>query len=173
VGQQLEILGRCFRENPDYLRLLSSPKIPKDERLGLLDALLRERTHPYVQNLLRLLTEKGRLRVFLPCCEAYGRLLDAQHDVLRVEIYAADTLAGEAVEKLIRKLEKRTGKKVKLTCKSDPACIGGIKLLYDGKQLDGTVKGFLSDIKKRLINTPPERQDRNGFDRGSDHKAHS
>ena len=173
VGEQLETLSGCFRENPEYLRLLSSPAIPKDARLGLLEELLREGAHPYVKNLLRLLTEKERLRLFPACCEAYGKLLDMQHDIVRVEVCSADTLTGEQLKKLTRKLEEITGKKVKLTCKADPACMGGIKLLYEGKQLDGTVKGRLNGMEKLLRNTQPERQDRNGFDRRSDHKDHS
>ena len=173
VGQQLETLRECFRKEPDYLRLLAASGIPKAERLGLLDALLRERAHPYVTNLLKLLTEKGKLRGFVPCCEAYGKIRNAQCDVVCVDVYTGERLRGRSLEKLTETLEKRTGKQVKLNCKTDPACMGGIKLLYAGTQLDGTVKGRLDAIKKLLINTAPERQDRNGLARRNDHKDHT
>ena len=49
-------------ENPDYLRLLCTPSVPKEERRGLLDEAWRGNVHPYVLNFMKLLCDNGTLR---------------------------------------------------------------------------------------------------------------
>jgi len=55
--------------------------------------------------------------------------------------------------KLTAKLEKITGKTVELTSRTDPACLGGVRLDYDGKRVDGTVQNRLDAIRSLLKNT--------------------
>ena len=79
-GLEARILGELdeavalFKANPDYLHLLSTPSIPKRERCGLLDEALRDQVHLYVLNFLKILCEKGavRLRTGLPCALQSG-----------------------------------------------------------------------------------------------------
>jgi len=53
-------------------------------------------------------------------------------------------------EALAAKLEAMSGKKITITAKIDPKVLAGIKVELDGKQLDGTVSGRLSGIKRKL-----------------------
>ena len=55
--------------------------------------------------------------------------------------------------KLTAKLIKITGKTVELTNRVDPACLGGVRLDYDGKRVDGTVQSRLDAIRSLLKNT--------------------
>ena len=48
------------------------------------------------------------------------------------------------------KLEKVSGKKIHLTQKTDPTVLAGLRVEMEGKQLDGTVQGRISDISKKL-----------------------
>ena len=56
---ELDEVQQLLKQNPDYLRLLSTPSIPKKERCGLLDEALRGQVHLYVLNFLKILCEKG------------------------------------------------------------------------------------------------------------------
>ena len=66
---ELDEVQQLLKQNPDYLRLLSTPSIPKKERCGLLDEALRGQVHLYVLNFLKILCEKGTLR---SCPAAHG-----------------------------------------------------------------------------------------------------
>ena len=46
-----------------------------------------------------------------------------------------------------------TGKTVELHCRIDPTVLGGIRLDYDGKRVDGTVKNRLDAMAALLKNT--------------------
>ena len=68
---ELDEVQQLLKQNPDYLRLLSTPSIPKKERCGLLDEALRGQVHLYVLNFLKILCEKGTLRELPGCARAY------------------------------------------------------------------------------------------------------
>ena len=57
VLNQLDVLCRSFREEPDFLKLLSTPALPKEERCTVLDNSFREKLQPYLLNFLKILTE--------------------------------------------------------------------------------------------------------------------
>ncbi|MBR5944363.1 MAG: F0F1 ATP synthase subunit delta, partial [Lachnospiraceae bacterium] len=39
---EMEIIKGIFKENPDYITLLSEPSVPKNERLKLVDEAFKE-----------------------------------------------------------------------------------------------------------------------------------
>ena len=62
----------------------------------------------------------------------------------------AAKMTAQQKEKLQKKLEAVTGKTVQLCCRVEPACMGGVRLDYDGKRIDGTVKNRLDAMKEQL-----------------------
>ena len=60
-------------------------------------------------------------------------------------------LTAEQKDKLRKKLEAVTGKTVQLQLRVDPACMGGVRLDYDGNRIDGTVKSHLDSIRAQLF----------------------
>ena len=57
------------------------------------------------------------------------------------------------LKRLKDKLERATGKRVTVKNTVDKSLLGGIKLRYMGRQLDGTLKTKLEGIEKNLKNT--------------------
>ena len=151
--EQLETLQKVFADEPDFLRLLSVPDLSKQERCQLLDTGLRGKVHQYVLNFLKVLTEKGYARGFYDCVAAFRELYDAEHGILRVLAVSAVPLREEQSARLCQKLEAATGRSVRLTNRVDPTCLGGVRLDYDGKRLDGTVESHLNAIREMLKNT--------------------
>lgn len=150
---QLTALRAIFAQEPDYLRLLSAPNISKQERCQTLDRCIGGQVHPYVLNFMKLLTEKGYARYFDDCCKAYTQQYNEDNGILSVRAVSAVALKPEQLEKLTEKLEHITGKKVQLENRVDPSCLGGIRLDYNGKRLDGTVQHRLAEIGSLLKNT--------------------
>jgi F-type H+-transporting ATPase subunit delta len=135
------------------LKLLSSANVPKQDRTQILDESFREKVHIYVLNFLKLLTEKGYIRHFSACYRAYREQYNEDKGILEVSAVAAISLTDSQKERLAEKLTAITGKQIDLICKVDPAVLGGIRLNFDGKQVDGTVKGRLDAMAKALHDT--------------------
>lgn len=153
VLAQLETLNEAFSGEPDFVRLLVSPNVSKQERCAIVDKSFRGKLHPYVLNFLMLLTEKGYARHFGDCCKAYREQYDADNGIVSVLAVTVVALTPTQSEKLTAKLEGAIGKTVRLRNRVDPNCLGGVRLDYDGKRLDGTVRNRLDSIGAMLKNT--------------------
>ena len=153
IGEQLQVLQQSFQQEPDFIRLLSSPNLTKAERCQVLDDSFRGKVHPYVLNFLKILTEKGYARCFSDCCDAYTRHYNADNGILNVTAVSAVALSEGQTERLKQKLSQITGKEIHLRNRIDPAILGGIRLDYDGRRLDDTVSHRLDTIRDLLKNT--------------------
>ncbi len=151
--QQLLSLQGVFAQEREFVHLLSNPGISKQERCALLDDCLGERVHPYVLNFLKILTEKGYIRHVHGCVEAYREQYNADNGIISVLAVTAMPLNCDQHARLKEKLEQVTGKTVELTNRVDPACLGGVRLDFDGKRVDGTVKNRLETLRSQLNNT--------------------
>ena len=153
VLHELKTLSQAFGEEPDFVRLVSTPGIPKAERLEILDRSFRDRVHPYVLNFMKILAEKGYMHSFRECAAVYQKAYNEDHNILPVKVTGAQPLTDEQQSRLRRKLSSLTGKQIELIQCVDPACIGGLRLDYDGKQVDDTVAGRLDRLYSMLKNT--------------------
>ena len=66
-------IRQLFRENPDYIRLLSEPSIPNKERIGLIDKAFGDKAEKYLISFLKLLCERNILAEFSGCCDEFTR----------------------------------------------------------------------------------------------------
>lgn len=145
----LTLAVAAFRENPGYLTLIQNPALIKEERLELLGKAFAG-IHPYVLNFLKLLCERSALSLTAGALEEYRILLYAQRGILPVEAVSAVPLTEEQQKALTDKLAAKTGKTILLENSIDPTLLGGVKLRYEGKELDGTAAGRLSALRRSL-----------------------
>ena len=150
---QLQVLTQVTEQDPKFLTLLSSPSVPKEERCRVLDETLKGKVHPYLLNFLKILTEKGYMKQFPGCCRVFRNLYNKDMGIVCVTCVTAAPLTPELQDRLTKKLSSVTGKTIELTCKVDGACLGGVRLDFDGKQVDGTVRRRLEDVRNLLKNT--------------------
>ena len=150
---ELSALDQSLKAAPEFLQLLSAPNIPKEERVQILDDSFRGKIDPYVLNFLKVLTEKGYMRHFSGCCQYYRQQYNKDNGIVPVVAYTAVPLSDELRRKLTAKLSTVTGKTIELDCRIDPETLGGVRLDFDGRQVDGTVRRRLEDIRGLLKNT--------------------
>ena len=153
IGEELAVLRQSFAAEPAFIRLLGNPALPKEERCRVLDDSFRGKVQPYVLNFLKILTEKGYIRHFDHCCQAYRDCYNQAHDILPVTATSALPLNSDQQQRLTAKLATLTGKTVELTNKVDASVLGGIRLDYDGKQVDDTVRHRMDSVRDLLQNT--------------------
>ncbi|NCC07129.1 MAG: ATP synthase F1 subunit delta [Clostridia bacterium] len=151
VLTSLDFAQQIFAENPDYLKLLSEPSIPRETRTQLIDEALGGELHAYVVNFIKILCEKSALEALPACARAYLELLYKARGIMPVTAASAAALADEQKTALAQKLGNITGKKILLTNIVDEKLIGGVKVSYDGTELDGSVAGRLSAVRQALM----------------------
>ena len=150
ILQELDCAAACIGAQPQYLRLLSMPSIPRAQRRALLEEAFGEQMHPYTVNFLKLLCDGGLLRQLGDCARAYRDCYNQAHGILEVRAAAAVPLDGDTRRRLAEKLAAATGKRIHLTVRVEPELLGGIRLDLDGTRLDGTLRRRLDTIRKSL-----------------------
>lgn len=153
IHGQLQVLRDAFSQEGDFIRLLCSPNLTKEERVRILDDSFRGKVHAYVLNFLKILTEKGYMRSFSDCVSAFTQHYNDDHNILPVTAVTAVAMAQSQLGALTGKLAGLTGKTVVLKNKVDTSVMGGVRLDYDGRRLDDTVSHRLDDIRSLLKNT--------------------
>ena len=153
ILEQLKALNESFRLTPEFIKLLGSHAISKQERCQVLDDSFRGKINQYLLNFLKILTEKGYMHHFPHCCESYEKHYNEDHNILSVKAVTAVPLSGEQTERLQEKLSDMTGRKIALSNRVDPQCLGGVRLDYDGKQLNDTIAHRFQAIRELLTDT--------------------
>ncbi len=150
IWKQMKEIRIIFRENPDYVKLLSEPSVPKDERIKLIEEAFGGQAERYLVNFMKLLCERNLLGEFAGCCEEFTRRYNVDHNIATAVVTSAVALTEEQMKALKDKLEKLSGKTVTLTQKTDPTVLAGLRVELEGKQLDGTVKSRLDGLSRKL-----------------------
>ena len=151
VLEQMHTLRACFKEQPQFLRLLSNMALSKDERVGIIDAAFRGQVHPYLLNFLKILCERGALGEFAGCEEAFRALYNKDNGVVEATVTTGEKLDEAQRERLIEKLRQMTGKQIDLSEKVDPKVIGGVLLEMNGQRYDNTVRHRLESIRRAMV----------------------
>lgn len=153
-GLEEELLSqtRLLREvfDTSYLHLLTTPTVPKCERIGLVAEALDGRVHPYLASFVKLMTERGAAYELCDCFDEYERRYLQKHGILRATAESAVPLTDRQKAQLTSRLESRTGKKIEMTYRVLPALIGGVRLSFDNRLVDDTVRSALSEIASSL-----------------------
>ena len=144
----LETVEQIFREEPLYLSFLSSPGIPKEERLAALKEAFSAHIPEDVLSFLQLMCEKGRITDCFEAFDAYQQLFAESERVLHATITSAVELTKAEKEKLQSKLETVNKSSIHMDYVIDASLMGGISVEIDGKVLDGSLKSRLHDIKE-------------------------
>ncbi len=153
IKEEMTVVRDIFRENPDYIKLLSEPSVKKEERTKLIEEALGDKVQRYLVSFIKILCEKSILNEYDGCVQEYTKRYNSDHNIAEAVVTSAVKLTEEQLSALKLKLEQKTGRKISIENKLDANVLAGLKVEIDGKQLDGTVQGRMSEISKKINET--------------------
>ncbi len=152
VKKDVDDLFEILAQNREYSKLMDTPALTKAERLSLIEAALSPLAACLV-DLAMLLAEQRAAHALPLALSAFTAEYEASRGIERVVAVTARPLTEEQSEKLRLKLAKQTGKHIIVRNEVDPEILGGVKLRYAGKQVDGSVKTRFDNIEKQIRRT--------------------
>jgi F-type H+-transporting ATPase subunit delta len=150
VQEDLASVDNLMKENPEFRNYLLSPQVLTEDKKQLLVDTLAERSAGLLIKFLLLLIDKKRLEHTGEIAEAYTYLFEQLQGILEAKVVTAVPLDGELEQKTIEKLEKETGKTIRLTKTVDPDIIGGMIVVLEDTVIDGSIRHQLDSMKKSL-----------------------
>lgn len=145
----IKAVQKVLSENPEYVKLLDTPALSKEEKLLLIDKAFKQ-VDTYLLNLIKILCENHSVYMFGKTAETFFDLYDEARGIERVEAVTAVPLSEEQKKKLASKLAAITGKQIIIKNTVSKEILGGIQIRYSGKQIDGSVKTRLDSFEKSL-----------------------
>jgi F-type H+-transporting ATPase subunit delta len=144
-------LEDLHRLDPSLQTFLEAPDVLTETKNEVLRDVLGGRVHELVVRLLQLMLQKKRIQHLPVVYGDYRELVEANLGIARARVTTAVPLAQELAEVLRARLERLTGKTVRLECRLDPAVIGGMIVVVGGSVLDGSLRHRLVEVRDHLL----------------------
>jgi F-type H+-transporting ATPase subunit delta len=148
---ELTLFSSIIKESKDLKELLLNPVFGQDEKRAVVDSLLKKTDISNVTaNFLRLLVDKRRIGILPDIESCYRKFMDDALKKIRVDVKTAFPLSAELSEKLQKRMEDLTGRKVEMAVSEDASLLGGIVVGVGDTLYDGSIKTQLHNVRNLL-----------------------
>ena len=151
VAEQVDILAQSFAENPELLKLLTHPKISKEEKISVIENIFKGRFSDDIVGFLVIITEKDRgaeieniLRYFRAKVREYKKIGVAR-------VVSATELSKEQKARVEEKLLQQTSyESFEVDYSVDASLIGGMVIRIGDRVVDSSIRTKLDTMAKGL-----------------------
>ena len=150
-ARRLASMRELFADR-DVAAVLKNPTIATERREALV-ATSPQLIDEEASNLARLLIESNRVDEAAAIEEEFERLTDEAAGRARAIVTTAIELGARDRERVAEELSKQLKKDVRVTLVVDPRIIGGMRLQYGDRVVDGSVAARLEQLRRRLAAT--------------------
>lgn len=151
VIAQLRDFNATVQESSDLRQVLESPAIPKARKRAVLkDIAERLGFARIVRNFILVLGDHGRAAALAQMVDAFEIVFDERQGFVSAEVKSAFDLNPAQQDELSGELSKLAGSKVRMRFAVDPDLIGGVTAKIASRVYDGSVRGQLAEMQKRL-----------------------
>jgi F-type H+-transporting ATPase subunit delta len=148
---ELTRLNAAFAASAELQDLWLNPANGRDERLKAIELLTGAlQISPVIQNLLKLLVERGRVADLGVLSRAFQEMCDEKAGRVRALVTSAKPLGAEQAGRLQAALAAMTSRQITLETAVDPALIGGVVTQVGSTVLDGSLRTQLLTLQKTL-----------------------
>lgn len=149
--EQLESFFSLLSGETKMRQLFENPTIAADRRKTMFKTIADSLSYDtMVRNFLDLLIERNRLELLGEIINSYRKLLDEKLGLVRAHVTTAIPLDAQQQRELATKLERVTGKQVRMDVAVDSTLIGGVIAQVGSTIYDGSVRQQLQTFKRRL-----------------------
>ncbi len=149
VHAGMKRLGQLAAEN-EFRGLLLDPRLTETRKASAIQEFLGGDAEGPLNGLLDLLQRRKRTALLAEIPAAFELLVDESAGRVRGVVESAQELDDAALAALQSSLSQGTGKEVILEPSVVPELLGGVRVTLAGTRYDGSARGRLDQITKRL-----------------------
>ena len=151
IAEQVNVLADAFAENKELIKLLSHPKISKEEKINVIESIFKGRMSDDIVGFLVIIVEKDRgseiediLKLFQAKVREYKKIGVAL-------VTSAIELSTEQKQKVEQKLLQQTAyESFEVDYKVDESLIGGMIIRIGDRVVDSSIRSKLDNLTKEL-----------------------
>lgn len=138
-----------FRQNPDFQGFLENPAINYAEKSRTIDKTLAGGFSQEMRDFLKLLLKKERISLFGDIVK-YARIKYAHGEKAPAVMYTTYVMSTDFLGRFKTALEDKLHTGLQLYIDLAPDMLGGVRVVFGNKILDGSVKKRFENLKRKL-----------------------
>ena len=147
----LEEVAELLRREPRVREFLETPRVSTEERKRAVRAAFDGNVpEPFLRFLL-VVIEKRRQALLREIASEYVKLVDEVHGRVRADITLAREADADLQQEIVASLEKRLGRTVVPTFRSDPDIVGGVLIRVGDELYDGSLRRRIAGLRRRMM----------------------
>jgi F-type H+-transporting ATPase subunit delta len=148
---QLRSLDALIHGSPDLKNIFLSPAVSSRDKGKVVWRLAESLgMNKLVRNFVHLVVRNRRANLLPQILSSFEKVLDERAGMAKVEVASALPLTDPARAGLESQLARYTGKRVRCNYSVDPSLIGGVVARIGSRVYDGSVRGQLEILRRRL-----------------------
>ena len=148
--EEVKGLISVFKENADFIVVLSSSFLSVEDRIKILEDSLKGISSDIV-SLLKVVIENHRTQMIPDVLESFNSYCNKHNGVVEGYLYSSMRLDESRIKQIEEKIAKVENRKVELKNVIDPTLLGGVKIVIHDRIYDGSLKHHLENMKKDLL----------------------
>lgn len=148
---ELKSFESALHDSPELTNALVTPSVAGSRKkavVGKVAEILK--LSRITRNFLFVLVDHRRIPALPGIIQDLEEVLDQRLGLARAEVASAAELTEAQQKALSSQLERLTGKRIRMRFSTDPALIGGAVARIGSTVYDGSVRGQLASLERRL-----------------------
>ena len=150
VQRDVERLLETVRQSGELVEFLANPLADSQAQTNVLRELFSGKVEVLTLNFLRLMAVRGRASIIGVALESFLDQVAEREGIISAEVRSAVALSEEQCQRLRERLERRSGRTVRLDVQIDTSLRGGAIVRVGDTVFDGSVNTYLERLQARL-----------------------
>ena len=148
---QLRSFESALSSSRELLNALTTPAVPVNRKRAVVARLAAAlQLSPIARNFLFVLIDHRRIAILSGILDSFELIVDERLGFARAEVSSPSELSEAQRGVITGQLEKITGKRIRMRYAVDEALIGGVVARIGSTVYDGSVRGQLQTLGRRL-----------------------
>ena len=150
VQRDAEGLVVTLRQSEELAEFLANPVVGAQVQVSALQQLFSGKIEELSLNFLQLMGSRGRTAIIAVVLQAFLELVAEREGVVGAQVRTAVELSPEQRQNLQDRLERYTGRSVRLETQVDASVRGGVIARVGDTVFDGSINTHLDRLRQRL-----------------------
>jgi F-type H+-transporting ATPase subunit delta len=153
---ELHAFDSVLKESPDLTHVLLTPAIPPGRKRAVAGRIANAlKISRISRNFLFVLIDKRRIAWLREIIQSFETIADERMGFARAEVVSALPLNEGQRQALSQQLERVSGRRIRARFGVDDSLIGGVVARIGSTVYDGSVRGQLATLERRLSTEKP------------------
>ena len=151
TAEQVDMLAQAFAENPELLKLLTHPKISKEEKVSVIENIFKGRFSDDIVGFLVIITEKDRGAEIEGILNYFKAKVREYKKIGVARVTSATELSAQQKARVEEKLLQQTSyESFEVDYSVDASLIGGMVIRIGDRVVDSSIRTKLDTMTKNL-----------------------